>query len=218
MNIVLNTENNIHTSSIAAAAAVAAAAMISLKTETAITRAISMTISTPALVKPFLRQYSYWEFGLLSTVVTKNALESLLKLMAHILPKEHCLSTTYKQFLRLLRPQQLQSFYMCPNGCRVYYGELTDAERCPECNARRYRRQPRSWAYRPKRRRLDRPPRRTFKVLPLIPRLKQVLESDRMVDLLTHYHNVTSPSNGYINDLHQTDHWKSLFVNGGNME
>ena len=39
-----------------------------------------------------------------------------------------------------------------------------------------------------------------------------------MVGLLTHHHNVTSPSNGYINDLHQTDHWKSLFVNGGIME
>ena len=150
--------------------------------------------------------------------VTKKALESLLKLLAHILPKEHRLPNTYKQFLRLLRPQQLQSFHMCPNGCRAYYGELTDAERCPECNAKRYRMQPRSWAYRPKRRRLDRLPRRTFKVLPLIPRLKQVLESDRMVGLLTHHHNVTSPSNGYINDLHQTDHWKSLFVNGGIME
>ena len=110
--------------------------------------------------------------------VTKKALESLLKLFAHILPKEHRLPTTHKQFLMLLRPQQLQSFHMCPNGCRAYYGELTDAERCPECNARRYRRQPRSWAYRPKRRSLDRSPRRTFKVLPLIPRLKQVLGSD----------------------------------------
>ena len=39
--------------------------------------------------------------------VTKKALESLLKLLAHILPKEHRLPTTYKQFLRLLRPQQL---------------------------------------------------------------------------------------------------------------
>ena len=39
-----------------------------------------------------------------------------------------------------------------------------------------------------------------------------------MVGLLTHHHNVTSASNGYMNDLRQTDHWKSLFANGGIMK
>ena len=36
-----------------------------------------------------------------------------------------------------------------------------------------------------------------------------------MTALMTRHHHVTPSSDGYAYDLHQTDHWKSLFADGG---
>lgn len=131
-----------------------------------------------------------------------------------MLPTGNKLPNSYRKaraaIKNLLVP--VRNFDCCSNDCIVYRnssrGEFKDLNKCPKCGTSRF--QPGTSSA-----------RKTFKYIPLIPRIKRMFSNKKVSEILqSHMHGQSNseykPSK--ISDLHQSYAWKSLYGKEGPFE
>ena len=107
--------------------------------------------------------------------------ELLMLLSMSILPLGNCLPKTEYEASKILRRLGLayNMIHACPHGCCLFKGDLEDAEKCPVCDADRFRRCGRS-----------RVPNLILRHFPLIPQLQRMFSSKKLSKLnVWHYFN-----------------------------
>ena len=107
--------------------------------------------------------------------------ELLMLLSMSILPLGNCLPKTEYEASKIMRRLSLayNMIHACPRGCCLFKGDLEDAEKCPVCDADRFRRCGRS-----------RVPTLILRHFPLIPQLQRMFSSKKLSKLnVWHYFN-----------------------------
>ena len=95
-------------------------------------------------------------------------------------------------------------FDVCPIDCVIFRGSLADLEKCPKCNADRYKS---TGKYVPNRR---------FYYLPLGPRLKRMFGNSNLAQLVQ-AHKVL-PMKSIMFDVHDSPAWRSAYSDTGMFE
>ena len=105
--------------------------------------------------------------------------ELLMLLSMSILPVGNCLPKTEYEASKILRRLGLayNMIHACPNGCCLFKGDLEDHEKCPVCEADRYRMSGRS-----------RVPTLILRHFPLIPQLQRMFSSKKLSKLNVWHH------------------------------
>ena len=105
--------------------------------------------------------------------------EMLMLLSMSILPRGNCLPKSEYEATKLLRRLGLayKMIHACPNGCCLFKGDLEDVEKCPVCEADRYRMCGRS-----------RVPSMILRHFPLIPQLQRMFSSKKLSKLNVWHH------------------------------
>ena len=107
--------------------------------------------------------------------------ELLMLLSMSILPLGNCLPKTEYEASKILRRLGLtyNMIHACPSGCCLFKGDLEDADKCPVCDADRFRRCGRSKV-----------PTLILRHFPLIPQLQRMFSSKKLSKLnVWHYFN-----------------------------
>jgi hypothetical protein len=107
---------------------------------------------------------------------------SLLKLLGDMLPENNVLPDSNYRAKKLLCPLNLEveRISACPNDCILFRNEHRDLDKCPKCNASRYK--PRD--DRDEDDRKKKPSAKILFYLPIIPRLKRLFGNKRDAKLL----------------------------------
>ena len=105
--------------------------------------------------------------------------ELLMLLSMSILPVGNCLPKTEYEASKILRRLGLayKMIHACPRGCCLFKGHLEDVEKCPVCEADRYRMCGRS-----------RVPSLILRHFPLIPQLQRMYSSKKLSKLNVWHH------------------------------
>ena len=143
--------------------------------------------------------------------ISKTSFDRLLYLLnTYLLPAGNKLPNSYNKardtIKHLLVP--VENFDCCENDCIIYRnsckGDLKDLVACPECNTPRYYPNTSN-------------AKKTFKYIPLAPRLNRMFANERISKLLQD-HSKKSPSleeMSLVDDLHRSTAWKELYdING----
>ena len=133
--------------------------------------------------------------------VSKEALSCLLFLLHQfILPSGNRLPNSYANAIKLIKsalaPEEV--YHCCINDCVVFRGINKDCSECPVCEEPRY--------YEGRN-----VPRKTFKYLPLGPRIRRLFRSAKTSQLLQSHSNTSQTSTQMVADIHQTDVWKKRY-------
>jgi hypothetical protein len=66
---------------------------------------------------------------------------SLLQLLGEILPENNSIPNSTYRANKLLCPlsMKVEIIHACPNNCILYRNEYSDLDKCPKCNASRYK-------------------------------------------------------------------------------
>ena len=119
--------------------------------------------------------------------VTDSAFEKLLVLMkTKMLPKKNELPASTYEAKKLVCPLGLdvQKIHACPNDCILYRDEYENRDKCPVCNALRYKIRkddPGDVEGEPPRKRV---PAKVMWYAPIIPRLKRLFRNQEHAKLL----------------------------------
>jgi hypothetical protein len=118
--------------------------------------------------------------------VTDSAFEKLLVLMKKMLPRKNELPASTYEAKKLVCPLGLdvQKIHACPNDCILYRDEYENRDKCPVCNALRYKIRkddPGDVEGEPPRKRV---PAKVMWYAPIIPRLKRLFRNKEHAKLL----------------------------------
>lgn len=110
---------------------------------------------------------------------------------------------TYYEAFKIIKPYAVKEkiFHVCPNDCVLFRGLYKDNDKCPKCNAQRFKR--------------DKTPRRTFHYLPLGPRLIRSFGNRNISWLLQSHGKSSLLQNDQMHDIHDSPKWKLAFGESG---
>ena len=137
--------------------------------------------------------------------MSKQALTDILYLQHHsILPEGNLLPDSYCKAIRMIKGYLVEPivYDVCPNDCIIFRCTFSDLDKCPKCNANRYKSGGSSSI-----------PVRTFHYLPLGPRLKRLFGISNLAQLLQEHGRV--PSSSSLFDLHDSPSWKNAYSDSG---
>ena len=123
--------------------------------------------------------------------------ELLMLLSMSILPVGNCLPKTEYEASKMLRKLGLayKMIHACPRGCCLFKGDLEELEKCPVCEADRYRMSGRS-----------RVPTLILRHFPLIPQLQRMFSS-RKLSKLNVWHHFNKSIDGKMRHTADSPQW-----------
>ena len=124
--------------------------------------------------------------------------ELLMLLSMSILPVGNCLPKTEYEATKILRRLGLayNMIHACPKGCCLFRGDLEEDEKCPVCEADRYRLRGRS-----------RVPALVLRHFPLIPQLQRMFSSKKLSKLNV-WHHFNKSVDGKMRHTADSPQWK----------
>lgn len=131
--------------------------------------------------------------------ISKEAFNRLLYLLnSFLLPVDNKLPNSYIKARTAIKEMlvPVQQYDCCINDCILYRKDAKDLTNCPVCNEHRYQTSS-SIA------------RKSFKYIPLAPRLKRMFGNKIISELLQLHHGQDVRT--VVEDLHQCDTWKSRY-------
>ena len=144
-----------------------------------------------------------------SPSISKEAFSGLLNLLHNfVLPKDNKLPSSYPQARSVIHNVlvPVEEYHCCINDCIIFRngseGSFESLTRCPQCDAERYH--PHTSVA-----------RKTFKYIPLGPRIKKMFASRRVSNLIQSHGGEHADNVTCISDLHQTHTWKSVYSSDG---
>ena len=141
--------------------------------------------------------------------LSKQSLSSLLYMLhTHILPPGNLLPPSYKQALKLLRPHlsPVTEYDCCVNDCIMFrdysMGKFSQLTACPKCGEPRFKPD-------------NKTPRKRFKFLSTIPRMKRFFSTSKTSLLIkSHAENIAGCEKATVG-IHSSPAWKDWYGDDG---
>ena len=147
-----------------------------------------------SFVLKLLHHKSYYQ-------VSNRAFDAMLNLFADSYPNGNTLPRSYREAKAFLKELGLsyESIHVCPNNCILFRKEHVGKDKCPKCDASR-------WKY---------PDRKAcaVKVLchfPLIPRLQRLFSSRKTAENMRWHQSKRVPQEGVLSHSADTKAWKDF--------
>ena len=132
--------------------------------------------------------------------ISKTSFSHLLYILHKmILPSDNSLPSSYASAQSLVHHFVVTptEYHACINDCVLYRNDLTDSTMCPSCGSDRYQDKSQT-------------PRKRYKYIPLLPRIKKMFASARISELLQ-AHSRVKPIKEVGYDIHDSRAWKSWY-------
>ena len=140
--------------------------------------------------------------------ISKEAFSRNLQMWHSILPEGNCLPTSYRSAYMIIKPYLVPElvFHACVNDCVLFRGEYKELAECPKCKEPRFKR--------------GSVPQRTFRYLPLGPRLARNFGTKDISYLVqSHDGEKASPeTKQMMQDIHDSPKWKEAFGPNGRFQ
>ena len=136
--------------------------------------------------------------------ISKEAFSRLLFLLhTFILPENNNLPCSYHEAHRIIKRNltSAQEYDCCPNDCILYTNEKKDLTSCPECGSDRFITNTMKAC-------------KTFKYLPLLPRIRRMFMCPSVSELIQKHSNVQSVHDT-VCDIHDSQRWKYFYSEDG---
>jgi Transposase family tnp2/Transposase-associated domain len=130
---------------------------------------------------------------------------SLLELLREMLPENNLIPDSTYRAKKLLCPlsMEVERIHACPNDCILYRNEYNDLDKCPKCNASRYKPRDNEIEVR------KRPAAKVLWYLPVIPRFQRLFANSKDAHLLR-WHVDGRKDDGMLRHPGDSPEWRNI--------